>query len=54
MKRQPPTRALRLTEKQAAFLKRLLQTHADVCTLETAGLCSAIIKKLNRARGKTD
>ena len=37
---------LKLTEKQAAFLRRLLQTHADVCTLETADLCSAILKKL--------
>jgi hypothetical protein len=38
--------AIVLTPKQAKFLRSLLQTHADVCTMETAELCSAVLKKL--------
>lgn len=38
-------KVVKLTPKQANFLWRLLQTHADVCDLEAARMCSAIAKK---------
>ncbi len=39
---------LKLSMRQVSFLRRLLQTHADVCEIDTANICSAIIKKIRR------